>query len=142
MKIVSGKNIGEITMDELKSNKTILFFYPKANTPGWVVEAGDFSRLKSEFEKKGYTVIGASRDSASAQQKFIEKRELSVDLIADTESELCNYFGVIKEKNVFGKIGLGIVRTTLVLDKDFEVIKRYDNVKVSGHAQTVLDELE
>ncbi len=97
--------------------------------------------MKSEFDKLGYNLIGVSRDSVKAQQNFIEKRNLTTDIIADTESELCNYFNVIKEKNVFGKIGLGIVRTTVVVDENFEVIKRYDKVKVADHAKLVLDDL-
>ncbi len=97
--------------------------------------------MKSEFEKLGYKVIGISKDSVKKQQNFIEKRNLTVNIIADIDEELCNYFEVIQEKNIFGKIGLGIVRTTVVLDEDFKVIKRYDKVKVKDHAKQVLSDL-
>ncbi len=86
-------------------------------------------------------MIGVSKDSVKKQQNFIEKRNLTVDIIADVDEKLCNYFDVIQEKNVFGKIGLGIVRTTVVLDDKFNVIKRYDKVKVKDHARQVLRDL-
>ncbi len=97
--------------------------------------------MKSEFEELGYNVVGVSKDSVVKQLNFIAKRDLKVDIIADTNEELCNFFQVIQEKNVFGKIGLGIVRTTVVLDEDFNITKRYDKVKVKDHAKQVLANL-
>ncbi len=87
-------------------------------------------------------MIGASRDSVKRQQNFIEKRELTTDIISDVDSELCDHFKVIGEKKAFGKISIGLMRTTIVLDEDLNEIKRYDSVKVKNHAQTVLEDLK
>ncbi len=142
MNLVSINNVEEISVDDLKGEKIVLFFYPKANTPGWVVEANDFSGLKNEYNKLGYRVIGISRDSVKLQQKFIETRNLTVEIISDSDEELCKHFDVIKEKKMFGKIGFGIERSTFVLDEDFNIIKEYRKVCVKGHAEEVLDDLK
>ncbi len=98
--------------------------------------------MKSEFDKLGYELIGASRDSIEKQQKFIAKRNLNMAIISDEDSILCDHFNVIKEKNVAGKKVSAIVRTTIVLDEELNVIKRYDNVKIKGHANEVLNDLK
>lgn len=139
---IKDSEIKEITLDDLKGQKSILFFYPRANTPGWVYEAQDFSGLKSEFDKLGYELIGASRDSVEKQQKFINKRSLNMAIISDEDSILCNHFDVIKEKSIAGKTVSGISRTTIVVDENLNVIKRYDNVKIKGHASEVLEDLK
>ncbi len=90
---------------------------------------------------RGYQLIGVSRDSVKAQQNFIAKRELTIDLIADVDSELCTYFEVLKEKNMFGKSYIGIERSTFVLDENFQIIKEYRKIKVAGHAKEVLENL-
>lgn len=141
MKLVNANEVKEVSIEQLHNQKTVLFFYPKANTPGWVVEATDFSGLKSEFLARGYQLIGVSRDSVKAQQNFIAKRELTIDLIADVDSELCTYFEVLKEKNMFGKSYIGIERSTFVLDENFQIIKEYRKIKVAGHAKEVLENL-
>lgn len=142
MYIIKNNEVKEITLEDLKGQKSILFFYPRANTPGWVYEAQDFSGLKSEFDKLGYELIGASRDSVEKQQKFIKKRDLNMAIISDEDSVLCNHFNVIKEKTVAGKTVSAVSRTTIVIDENLNIVKRYDNVKIKGHASEVLEDLQ
>lgn len=131
--------INEITKESLKGEKLILFFFPRTNTPGWIIEGKDFSGLKSEFNDLGYRLIGISRDKAKAHQNFMNKQDLTVDLISDSESELCDHFDVVKEKLMFGKISMGIERSTFILDEEFNIVQEFRKVKVNDHASTVLE---
>lgn len=116
----------------------ILYFYPKDSTTGCTVQARDFSDLKDKFASLGYKIIGVSRDSVKSHQNFIQKQALTIDLISDHDQTLCQYFDVIKEKKLYGKTYLGIVRTTFVFDKHHNLIKQATNVKAKGHADELL----
>ncbi len=95
--------------------------------------------MKSEFNDLGYRLIGISRDKAKAHQNFMNKQDLTVDLISDSESELCDHFDVVKEKLMFGKISMGIERSTFILDEEFNIVQEFRKVKVNDHASTVLE---
>jgi thioredoxin-dependent peroxiredoxin len=119
----------------------VIYFYPKADTPGCTNESMQFRDAYSAFKKRGVAVIGVSRDSVAAQAKFKAKYELPFPLLADTESKICDAFGVIVEKNMYGKKSLGIVRSTFLADADGKITKVWPKVSVEGHAQEVLQSL-
>ena len=129
------------SLRDFKGSKVVLYFYPKDNTPGCIIEAQDFTSLQSEFKEKGYTIIGVSRDSIKSHKNFIAKKELNLLLLSDLEEKLCVAFDVIKEKMNFGKKYFGLVRSTFILDETGTVIKEYRKVSAKNHAQIVLDKL-
>ncbi len=129
------------TFDELKGKKgLILYFYPKDNTPGCTTEAKDFRDEIAAFRKLGMEVVGVSKDSARVHTNFITKHELPFTLLADNdpEAEMCEAFGVWQEKKNYGKVYMGIVRTTYIIDADGTVLKTYPKVRVKEHVDTVL----
>ncbi|WP_066803073.1 peroxiredoxin [Moraxella oblonga] len=117
----------------------ILYFYPKDSTAGCTVQATDFTALADKFAQKGYTILGVSRDSIKSHHNFICKKELSIGLISDTDEKLCQHFGVIQEKMMYGKTHLGVVRSTFVFDKNGIMTASFRNIKSKEHAQTLLD---
>lgn len=123
-----------------KKTTLVVYFYPKANTPGCTNETIQFRDLQKQFEKKGATVVGVSRDSVKAQANFREKYDVPFHLLADVDSAICDAFGVIVEKNMYGKKSLGIQRSTFVV-KDGTVAKVWPKVSVAGHAAEVLSSL-
>ena len=123
-----------------RSGRTLLYFYPKDNTPGCTLEAQDFTRLGSEFAKSGIQIIGVSKDDARAHKKFQESCSLGIDLISD-DGTLIEAFGVMGEKNMYGKIVFGLIRSTFLLDTTGKILKEWRNVKATGHAQKVLREI-
>jgi peroxiredoxin Q/BCP len=129
---------GEQTLAELIGDGAVLFFYPRASTPGCTKEAEGFRNQLEAFSKAGYRVLGASRDKLRAQQRFAEKLELPYPLIADPEETLCEGFGVMAEKNMYGKTVRGIERSTFVLDKSGNIVQEWRKVKVPGHVDEVL----
>ena len=133
----------ELSLAEILScsDKTILYFYPRDNTPGCTKEARDFSCLKSEFADHGIQIVWVSKDSLDSHKKFVEKQELSIDLISDPELELHKDFGAYGEKNNYWKIVMGVIRSTFILDSQWNILKEYRNVRATGHAERVLKEL-
>jgi peroxiredoxin Q/BCP len=127
------------TLEEFKGKKVVLFFYPKDNTPGCTKEAVGFSDNKAVFDKHNVELIGVSKDSVKSHQNFINKFDLKVTLLSDPDIKLISHFDVWKEKKNYGKTYMGIVRTTIVLDEEGTVIKRWDNVKVKGHVDDVIE---
>ena len=129
------------TFDDLKGNKgLILYFYPKDNTPGCTTEAKEFGDEIEAFRKLGIEVVGVSKDSARVHTNFITKHDLPFTLLADNEpeAELCEAFGVWQEKKNYGKVYMGIVRTTFLIDADGSILKAYPKVRVKEHVETVL----
>ncbi len=119
----------------------VLFFYPRANTPGCTLEACGFQSELTHFKAlqgKGVVVLGISRDTVKAQKKFAEKYGLQYPLLADADQTICNRFGVIKEKNMYGKKVTGIERTTFVIGPDHRLMHIFAKVKPEGHAEEVL----
>lgn len=120
----------------------VLYFYPKDNTPGCTQEGIDFRDLHASFKRAGAVILGCSRDSQKSHQNFCSKYEFPFDLISDADEAVCNAFGVIQEKNMYGRKVMGIVRSTFLVDPDGVIRARWSPVKVKDHAQAVLDELK
>ena len=128
-----------IRLADLKPHIVVLYFYPKDNTPGCTLEGEDFRRLHDEFARHNAVVLGVSRDSLRSHENFKCKKDFPFELISDADEKLCEAFGVIKLKNMYGKQVRGIERSTFVLDSAGLVCREWRGVKVPGHAQTVLD---
>ena len=127
-----------VTLSSFAGKPVVLFFYPKADTPGCTIEACGFRDHFAKLQKAGVVVLGISRDTVKAQKKFQEKYELPYPLLADADQVICNRFGVIKEKNMYGKKVTGIERTTYVIGPDQKLIHEFNKVKPEGHAEEVL----
>jgi len=127
----------EFDLAQHKKEKIVLYFYPRADTPGCTVESCSFRDSVKKFSKKGVTVIGVSPDTPSAQAKFKGKFDLNFTLLADSEKEIANKYGVMKEKNMYGKKVMGVARTTFVIENG-KIVKIFNNVKPEGHAEEVL----
>src|SRR5438067_1291227 len=127
----------EFDLSKHKNEKIVLYFYPRADTPGCTIESCEFRDSVKKFTKKGVTVLGVSPDTTKAQAKFKEKFDLNFTLLADAEKEIANLYGVMKEKNMYGKTVLGVARTTFLIDGG-KIVKIFNNVKPEGHAEAVL----
>jgi peroxiredoxin Q/BCP len=119
----------------------ILYFYPRADTPGCTVEACEFRDSSQKIAKKGALIVGVSPDTVKAQAKFKTKFGLPFILLADADKKIAESYGVIKEKNMYGKKVMGVARTTFVIGPDGKIQKIFDKVKPEGHAEEVLTEL-
>lgn len=119
----------------------VIYVYPKDDTPGCTVEAQDFRTLLPAFAEKGFTVAGLSKDSAASHCRFIEKFGLTFPLLTDADGAWLEAVGAYGEKNLYGKIVKGILRTTFVVDPAGQLLRTYRNVKAAGHAERVLGEL-
>jgi peroxiredoxin Q/BCP len=119
----------------------VLYFYPRADTPGCTVEACEFRDDVKAFAKKGAAVVGVSPDKPAAQAKFKQKYDLPFTLLADEEKAAAEAYGVWKEKTMYGRKSMGIERTTFVIGPDGKIEKIYGKVKAKGHAAAVLAEL-
>lgn len=134
-------NNGVCSFPNEKNKYTILYFYPKDNTPGCTTESKDFSSLRNEFASLDAVIYGISKDSIKSHHKFIEKQELKIDLLSDN-LEIAEMFGVWVEKNMYGRKYMGINRSTFILDNKNNIIKSWNKVSVKGHAQEVLEYLK
>ena len=133
---------GEATISDHAGRWLVLYFYPKDSTPGCTTEGLDFNALLPKFKRLGADVIGVSRDSLKSHQNFCAKQGFKFELASDTDETLCHAFGVIKEKNMYGRKVLGIERSTFLIDPDGVIRQSWRPVKVAGHAQAVLDALK
>jgi len=125
-------------LKEERGKKVVLFFYPKASTPGCTVEACEFRDTYKKFEKKGVVVLGISKDTPKAQTSFKVNQKLPYTLLCDVDKKVVEAYGVYKEKNMYGKKVMGIERTTFVIDEKGKVQKIFSKVKPAGHAEEVL----
>lgn len=128
-----------VSLESFRGRTVVLYFYPKDDTPGCTTEACAFRDLTKDFEEAGAVVLGVSRDTVKSHEKFVNKYGLSFPLLADETSEVCEAYGVLQEKNMYGKKSIGIVRSTFIIDKSGLIAKVYPKVKVEGHAEEVLD---
>ena len=119
----------------------ILYFYPRADTPGCTVEACEFRDSSKTITKKGALVVGISPDTVKAQAKFKTKFDLPFILLADADRKVAEAYGVVKEKNMYGKKVMGVARTTFIIGPDGKIEKIFDKVKPEGHAEEVLQTL-
>jgi peroxiredoxin Q/BCP len=129
-----------VSLADYLGKKLVLFFYPRADTPGCTKEAIDFTRLKSAFAESQTEILGISADPLKAQEAFRDKHKLSVPLISDERHEMLGAYGVWGEKSLYGRTFLGIIRTTVLIGADGRIIKVWRNVRVDGHAEAVLEE--
>ncbi|HEY1681356.1 MAG TPA: peroxiredoxin [Candidatus Tumulicola sp.] len=130
-----------LSTTDLAAGTLVLYFYPKDDTPGCTSEAAQFRDAFDEFERRGATIVGVSRDSVESHQRFKKKYGIPYPLIADTDSRLCDAFGVIVEKTMYGIKRMGLARSTFVIDAGGSIVKVWPNVKVVGHVQAVLASL-
>lgn len=127
-----------IKLAELTGQQLVLYFYPKDNTPGCTTEGQDFRDLHDQFAAANTVIVGVSRDSMRTHENFKAKHSFPFELISDPEETLCQQFGVIKEKNMFGNKRMGIERSTFLIDKAGVLRQEWRKVKVAGHAAEVL----
>ena len=130
------------TLADYAGQWLVLYFYPKDSTPGCTTEGIDFNALLPKFKKLGATVLGVSRDSLKSHQNFCAKQGFSFDLVSDADEALCQAFGVIKEKQLYGRKYIGIERSTFLVDPKGRIAQAWRGVRVPGHAQAVLDALK
>jgi thioredoxin-dependent peroxiredoxin len=129
---------GTVRLADYAGRKLVLFFYPRANTPGCTREAIDFSRLEKDFATSGTAVLGVSADTVKAQDGFRDKHQLTVPLLSDTTREMLEAYEAWGEKSLYGRKFLGIIRSTVLIGTDGRIAKIWRNVKVDGHAEAVL----
>lgn len=129
---------GSITLSALRPGRVVVYFYPKDDTSGCTIEAKDFTSLGAEFAAAGVTVIGISKDSVKAHDKFIAKHDLGVILASDEAGTTCEDYGVWVEKQMYGKTYLGIERATFLIGADGKITQVWRKVKAKGHAEAVL----
>jgi thioredoxin-dependent peroxiredoxin len=127
-----------VSLADFAGRKLVLFFYPRANTPGCTKEAIDFTRLAGAFADSQTAVLGVSADPLKAQESFRDKHELGIPLVSDEQHEMLKAYGVWGEKSMYGKIFLGVLRTTVLIGADGRIIRIWRHVKVDGHADEVL----
>ena len=128
--------------DILGDNKTILYFYPRDNTPGCTVENRDFTNFKKEFNDLWVKLVWVSKDSMESHKRFVEKQELWIDLLSDSELILHKELGVYWEKMNYGKKVMWVIRSTFLIDKSGEILEEYRNIRAKWHAERILNELK
>jgi len=129
---------GSVSLADYAGKKLVLFFYPRADTPGCTREAIDFTRLNDAFADEGAVVLGISADTVKAQESFRTKHQLSVPLISDEQHEMLEAYAAWGEKSMYGRNFMGIIRTTVLIGADGRIAKIWRNVRVDGHADEVL----
>jgi thioredoxin-dependent peroxiredoxin len=129
---------GSLSLGDFKGKKLVLYFYPKADTPGCTRESIAFSKLKAAFAKAGADVIGISADPVKAQDAFKKKHKLSVALLSDEKHEMLKAYGAWAKKSMYGRIFMGIVRMTVLIGPDGKIARIWPKVRVDGHAEEVL----
>jgi peroxiredoxin Q/BCP len=132
------ENGKEVALKDFRGKTVVLYFYPKADTPGCTIEACEFRDKYAAIRKTGVVLLGISRDTAASQKKFQDKFKLPFPLLADPEKKIAELFGVVKEKNMYGKKVMGVARTTFVIGPDGKIKHIFNNVKPEGHAEEVL----
>ena len=127
-----------VSQADFAGRKLVIFFYPRADTPGCTLEAGDFSRLAPAFAAARTAILGISADPVKAQDKFRDKHQLAIPLASDEGHEVLERFGIWGEKSMYGKTFLGILRTMVLVGTDGRIARIWRNVRVPGHAEEVL----
>ncbi|MGR3814297.1 MAG: thioredoxin-dependent thiol peroxidase [Cognatishimia activa] len=129
----------DVTLSSLKPKAVVLFFYPRDNTSGCTKEAIGFSELKEAFAAENVEVFGLSKDDMKSHHKFVEKQELTVELLTDADSDVCEAYDVWKEKKMYGKTYMGIERSTFLIDGAGKIAQVWRKVKVPGHVEEVME---
>ena len=129
-----------VALADFKGRKLVLYFYPRADTPGCTREAIDFTRLRAQFEKADTAVLGVSADPVNAQESFKRKHKLKIPLLSDETHKMLEEYGAWGKKSMYGKTFMGIVRVTYLIDAGGRIARIWPKVKVDGHASEVLEE--
>ncbi|MDO5425705.1 MAG: thioredoxin-dependent thiol peroxidase [Eubacteriales bacterium] len=129
-------------LEDYRGKKVILYFYPKDSTPGCTKQACGFGELYPQFLEKGAVVLGVSKDSVKSHKKFEEKYGLPFTLLSDTELAAIQAYDVWQEKKMYGKVSMGVVRTTYLIDEEGRIVKAYGKVKAAENPQQMLEELD
>ena len=127
----------ELSLDNFQGSYLVIYFYPKDKTSGCTIESQDFRDYKNKFSKKNCKIVGVSRDSIKSHKSFIEKESLNFPLLSDPDETMCNAYGVMKEKSMYGRKYMGIERSTFLIGPDGLLIKEWRGVKVPGHVEEV-----
>ena len=136
------QNGKEHSLKEYKGQKVILYFYPKDNTSGCTKQACSFGELMPQFKEKGAVILGVSKDPVASHKKFEEKYGLPFTLLSDTELNVIKAYDVWKEKKNYGKVSMGVVRTTYLIDEDGVIVKAFDKVKAAENPAQMLGLLQ
>ena len=129
------------SLSDYAGKRVILYFYPKDNTPGCTRQACGFSELRPQFEEKGAVILGVSRDSVASHKKFEEKQKLTFTLLSDPDLQAIQAYDVRKEKKNYGRVSMGVVRTTYLIDENGMIVKAFDKVKAAENPAQMLEEL-
>jgi peroxiredoxin Q/BCP len=129
---------GTVSLADFKGRKLVLYFYPKADTPGCTRESIEFSKLRAGFAKAGADVLGISADPVKAQDAFKKKHKLSVGLLSDEQHEMLKAYGAWGKKSMYGRTFMGIIRSTVLIGPDGRIARIWPKVRVDGHAEEVL----
>ena len=129
------------SLEEYRGKKVILYFYPRDNTPGCTKQACGYSQLYPQFQEKGAVVIGISKDTVASHKRFEEKQGLTFTILSDPELKVIQAYDVWKEKKNYGKVSMGVVRTTYLIDEDGVIIKANDKVKAADDPAKMLEEV-
>lgn len=135
LKNAAGK---QVSLSDYAGRRVVLYFYPRDNTSGCTQEGKEFSELLTQFERQDAVVIGISPDSEASHARFAEKHGLSVELLSDPDSKVCNLYGVWQKKKMAGREYMGVVRTTFLVDPKGKIARVWNKVRVKGHAENVL----
>ncbi len=129
---------GKVSLKEFKGRNLVLYFYPKADTPGCTKEALAFSRLRAEFAKAGTAILGVSADPVASQDKFKSKHKLTIALASDETKKTLEAYGAWGEKSMYGRRFMGVIRKTFLIDASGRIVRVWPKVRVPGHAEEVL----
>ena len=132
----------QVSLEDFRGTHLVLYFYPKDHTPGCTREGQDFRDSYKAFRRAGADVLGVSRDSVRTHENFCAKQSFPFDLLSDADEKLCKQFDVIKEKNMYGRKYMGIVRSTFLIDGDGVLVREWRKVKVAGHVEEVLEAVQ
>ncbi len=129
----------EVSLSDFAGQNLVLYFYPKADTPGCTREAQAFSKLRAAFQRAGTAILGVSADPVKAQDKFKTKYDLSIPLASDETHKMLTAYGVWGEKSMYGRKYMGVIRATFLIDKKGRIAKVWPKISVDGHAEEVLE---
>ena len=129
------------TLSDYRGKKVLLYFYPKDNTPGCTKQACGYSERLPQFQEKGAVILGVSKESVASHKRFEEKQNLTITLLSDTERTVIEAYDVWKEKKNYGKVSMGVVRTTYLIDEEGIIVRANDKVKAADDPEKMLGEL-
>ena len=135
------QNDNEVRLSDFLGKKVVLYFYPKDMTPGCSAQAKGFAEFFNEFSQKGAVIIGISKDTVKSHKKFEEKQKLTFTLLSDPELQAIQAYDVWKEKKNYGRVSMGVVRTTYLIDENGMIVKAFDKVKAAENPAQMLEEL-